>query len=113
MTKEMTGRSLRQSVWGLPSAPPRAEVFDVWLSRSRTTLRFLACRMLGNPEEAEVAVHNCWLTASQERPRFDREGAFRSWLVRVLITEALTILHQDKYRLVSHRQTEPLGKPSQ
>jgi DNA-directed RNA polymerase specialized sigma24 family protein len=75
-------------------APQRPEVFDTWFSRSRKILHFVACRVLGGPERAELAIHNCWLTASQKRPSFDREGAFRSWLVRVLIDEALAILHR-------------------
>ena len=49
--------------------------------------------MLGGPEEAELAIQNCWLTASRNPPTFDHEGAFRSWLLRVLIDEASAILN--------------------
>jgi hypothetical protein len=34
----------------------------------------------------------CWLTASRNPPRFEYEGEFRRWLVRVLIDEASAIL---------------------
>ena len=37
-------------------------------------------------------MQNCWLTASRNPPHFEYEGAFQSWLVRILIDEALTIL---------------------
>jgi hypothetical protein len=33
------------------------------------------------------------LAASQASPRFEHEGEFRSWLVRVLIDQALAIRH--------------------
>jgi hypothetical protein len=36
-------------------------------------------------------VESCRATASRNPPRFEYEGAFRSWLVRVLIDEALAI----------------------
>jgi hypothetical protein len=57
-------------------------------------LHFIACRVLGGPERASDAVENCWQTACQNPPRFESEGAFRSWLARVLMDEALAILHQ-------------------
>lgn len=67
------------------------EVFDQWFARCRGLLYFTACRVLGSPDGADLAVRNCWLTASCDPPRFDREGAFRSWLVRILIDEASAI----------------------
>jgi hypothetical protein len=66
-------------------------VFDRWFSRCHRLLHFTACRVLGGPDGADLAVRNCWLTASCDPPRFDREGAFRSWLVRILIDEASAI----------------------
>jgi DNA-directed RNA polymerase specialized sigma24 family protein len=104
MVREVTGRSFTQSMPGLTAAQQHSEVFDAWFSRSRGILRFLACRVLGSPEDAEVAVQNCWLTASQDPPMFDREGAFRSWLARVLVTEALAILHSKRGKLVGHHR---------
>ena len=70
-----------------------SEVFDDWFSRCYGPLHFTACRVLGGSEGAEVAVQKCWLTASRNPPTFDRESEFRSWLLRVLIDEALAILH--------------------
>ena len=58
--------------------------------------RFLvAYRVLDNHEEVEDAVQNCVLAASCSVPQFENEGAFRSWLVRVLIDEALAIRYKD------------------
>jgi DNA-directed RNA polymerase specialized sigma24 family protein len=57
---------------------------------------FLACRVLGSPEQLDEVVKNCRITASRIPPTFECEGAFRSWLVRVLIDEALAIVRQRK-----------------
>ena len=70
------------------------ETLDVLLSRYRCTLLFVAYRVLGDQHLAEDAVQRCFLSASRNVPQFESEGAFRSWLVRVLIDEALLILHE-------------------
>jgi len=80
------------------SPPPRledtqkaAEVFAARFSRCRNLLHLIACRVLGGPERADEAIANCLLTGSHNPPVFGFEGAFRSWLLRVLIDEALII----------------------
>jgi len=62
-------------------------------SRYRRLLRSIAHRVLGNPDRAAIAVENCLFSASNRVTVFDCEGAFRSWLVRIAIDEALAILH--------------------
>ena len=69
---------------------------DTRLLRYRAVLSFLADRVLNNHLEAEDAVRNCLLTASSTVPQFESEGAFRSWLARVLLDEALVILHKKR-----------------
>jgi DNA-directed RNA polymerase specialized sigma24 family protein len=71
-------------------------VFDARFSRSRGLLRFIACRVLGTTQAAENAVQTCWLRASRNPPKFEHEGAFRSWLLRILIDEALALLRKKK-----------------
>ena len=65
---------------------------DILFSRYRHLLSLVAYRVLGNHAEAEDAVQNCLLTVTDNVPKFEQEGAFRCWLVRVLIDEAVTIL---------------------
>jgi DNA-directed RNA polymerase specialized sigma24 family protein len=72
--------------------------FDLQFSRCQKLLQFIARRILNCAEEAEVAVKNCRLTASHNPPGFSNEGAFKSWLVRILIDEATTL---------RNRQTNP------
>jgi hypothetical protein len=69
-------------------------VFDDRFSRCRRLLYFIARRVLGGSEGAEEAVKNCLLTVTRNLPKFESEGAFRSWLLRILIDEALLILRQ-------------------
>jgi hypothetical protein len=72
------------------------ETLDVLLSRYRHVLSLIAHRVLGNHEESERAVRNCIRVAAVRAPRFDHEGAFRSWLARILIDEAVTILYKQR-----------------
>jgi DNA-directed RNA polymerase specialized sigma24 family protein len=71
-------------------------LFEERFSRCCPLLHFLAFRILGSDEEAEEAVQSCRITASRNPPRFQYEGAFRGWLVRVLMDEALAVLRQRK-----------------
>jgi len=71
-------------------------VFEARFSRCRGLLHFIACRVLGSHEGAEDAVKNCWRSASRNPPKFEYEGAFRGWLLRILIDEALALLRKKK-----------------
>lgn len=66
-----------------------AVLFRTRFSRCCGLLYFVACRVLGTEQGAEDVVQNCWITASCNPPYFETEGAFRSWLVRILFDEAL------------------------
>jgi len=85
------------------------EVPERWFvsrfSRYRPLLYSLACRVLGGIRSAENAVENCLRTASRNPPKFDSEGAFRSWLARVLIHEALAILRENRELNVNSKQS--------
>lgn len=62
--------------------------------RCNSLLHFLAYRILGTHEGGGNAVENCRIVASRNPPDFEYEGAFRSWVARILIDEALAILRQ-------------------
>src|SRR5215470_680651 len=65
----------------------RPKHFDTRFSRCCTSLRFLARHILGRTEGVERAIENCRKRASQNPPDFETEGAFHSWLFRILIDE--------------------------
>jgi DNA-directed RNA polymerase specialized sigma24 family protein len=71
-------------------------VFNARFSRCHGLLHFIACRVLGGTEGARDSVQNCWLTASRNSPKFEHEGAFRSWLLRIAIDEALAVRRKKK-----------------
>jgi DNA-directed RNA polymerase specialized sigma24 family protein len=66
------------------------------LARYRSLLRFIAARVLQGGEGIEEAVRNCLLAAACSPPRLENEGALRSWLLRLLMDEALQILYRQK-----------------
>jgi len=82
----------------------QAEVFQVRFSRCRKVLYFLACRVLGSSDLAHQVVENCKITASRSPLRFEYEGAFRSWLVRILIDEALAIVRERTREMTTSEQ---------
>jgi DNA-directed RNA polymerase specialized sigma24 family protein len=67
-------------------------LFDARFWRAYRLLHLVADRILNDSERAKLAVENCWHSASIQPPHFEHQGAFRSWLVRVLIDEALLLL---------------------
>ena len=67
-------------------------VFDARFGRCSQMLHMIARRILFDPELAEKVVENCRTTASRNPPRFQYGGAFKSWLFKVLIDEALVLL---------------------
>jgi RNA polymerase sigma-70 factor (ECF subfamily) len=70
--------------------------FEILFSRYRPILYRLAQRILRNHEESEDAVQNCSLVAFRKMESFKYEGAFRGWLARILVNEAITILRKRK-----------------
>jgi DNA-directed RNA polymerase specialized sigma24 family protein len=77
----------------LKSPADKSTSFYVRASRYRGLLHFVAYRVLGDPDRADIAVKNCLFAASHRVTAFDCEGAFRSWLVRIAVDQALAILH--------------------
>ena len=79
-----------------PPEQEQLEQFANWSSRCHKALHFIADLLLGDSKMAEDAVQNCWIRASRNPPSFEREGPFRGWIMRLLISEALSILHQSQ-----------------
>jgi len=77
-------------------SPEQTQGFASRFSRYRPLLYSLARRVLGDMQGVENALENCWRRASRNPPDFYYEGAFRSWLARVLIDEALSIVRENR-----------------
>ena len=74
---------------GLFEIPDETSEFNARFAPCRGLLRFVASRLLNGPDEIAEAVERCFHTASRYPMSFEYEGEFRSWLVRVLVDEAL------------------------
>ena len=88
------------------------KMFDDRFARCRRLLHFLAARILGSEDEAGDAVRNCRAAASRNPPSFESEGAFRSWLARILIDEACALLRRKQFSLMRSPKsllTDPEG----
>jgi RNA polymerase sigma factor (sigma-70 family) len=72
------------------------EALNDLFSRYYGFLHFLACRVLGGREDAQDVVQNCLLRALRNLQQFNNDGAFRSWLARILVNEAITVLRQKR-----------------
>jgi len=93
------GRQMTNHFLVVSKSQDNPAAFHARFSGYYRLLYFIACRVLGDPERAEDAVANCRLKASQNPPEFAYESEFRSWLLRVLIDEALAILRQRRRAL--------------
>jgi DNA-directed RNA polymerase specialized sigma24 family protein len=71
-----------------------AEEFNDRFVRCLRLLHSIAGRVLGGSEGADEAVHNCFVSALRNPPRFESEIAFRAWLLRILIHEAVLLRHE-------------------
>lgn len=100
MLGAMTSHICSQHMREARASRGNIEMLKERLARYQGLLHFTACRVLGRSERADLAVENSWLAASLNPPKFDQEGAFRSWLFRILIDQALAIL----------RTPEPTGR---
>jgi DNA-directed RNA polymerase specialized sigma24 family protein len=73
------------------------KIFEDRFARCRRLLHFLAARILGSQDEAGDAVRNCRAAASRNPASFQSEGAFRSWLARILIDEACALFRRKQF----------------
>jgi len=91
MTRGSIGISCTQHDTQQRAEQQQWTTFDIWFSRCQNTRHFLAGLILGDSGMAKDAVENCRTQALGSLPCFESEGAFRSWLARVLIEEAITM----------------------
>ena len=71
-------------------------VLNARFSRCRGLLPTTASHILGGNKGVEESMQNCWPAASRTPPRFESKAAFRSWLLRLLIDEALAVPNKNQ-----------------
>jgi DNA-directed RNA polymerase specialized sigma24 family protein len=103
----MAAEIFTQSVREAQTKREHAESFNDCFARSRPLLHLIACRILGDSERADLTVRNSRLRASRNSPIFSQQGEFRSWLLRILINEALAIRLFGKRQQLCHERFHP------
>ena len=68
------------------------QIFDEQFARSNKALHLIAMQILDDSRLAAAAVENCRLRALRNPAFLGSMGAFGSWILRLLILEALMIL---------------------
>lgn len=68
--------------------------FDQQFLSCKGMLKQIAERVLNGTEEVEEAMQRGYVAAASQRRWFRSDGEFRRWLVRTVLNEALTILHE-------------------
>jgi DNA-directed RNA polymerase specialized sigma24 family protein len=96
---------LRAQVTGSKAPQERPILFEERFWQWRDSLLFIAYRILGDTRSAAEAVENCFLTASRNPSKFASDGAFGSWILRILIDEVVLIrLHQKSRAAIACEQ---------
>jgi DNA-directed RNA polymerase specialized sigma24 family protein len=70
------------------------EEFEGRFSRCRNSLYFLAWGALGTVGEAEEALENSYRKARRNARRFNSDGEFGSWMIRMLINEVVLVANR-------------------
>jgi RNA polymerase sigma-70 factor (ECF subfamily) len=68
----------------------------------------LALRILRNPQDAEDAVQEAFITALDKLDQFDGRAEFSTWLYRIAVNTSLMALRQKRSR---HRKEESIEVP--
>lgn len=79
--------------------------FDQLIRKHQRTVYRLACRLLGDPDDAGDATQDVFLRAYENLPRFRADGNFRSWLLTIAMNHCMSFR---RYR--RRRRMEPLDE---
>jgi RNA polymerase sigma-70 factor (ECF subfamily) len=77
--------------------------FDELVRKHQRTVYRLACRLLGDPDDAGDAAQETFLRAYENLPRFRADGNFRNWLLTIATNHCMSFR---RYR--GRRVMEPL-----
>ncbi|MGX4694667.1 RNA polymerase sigma factor [Streptomyces sp. JNUCC 63] len=65
------------------------DAFAVLVRRHSRDLLLLASHMLGNPQDAEEAVQDAFVSAWRRLPEFRHSAAFTTWIYRITVNRCL------------------------
>ncbi|MFF5860200.1 RNA polymerase sigma factor [Streptomyces sp. NPDC012751] len=68
--------------------------FAVLVQRHSRSLLTLARCMLGNPQDAEEAVQDAFISAWRHLPEYRHRAEFRTWMYRITVNRCQTMCHR-------------------
>jgi RNA polymerase sigma-70 factor (ECF subfamily) len=66
---------------------------ELWMRHSNTAFK-MACRIMGNRDDAEDVIQDAWMKAYVHLKGFDGRAKFSTWLTRIAINSALMTLRR-------------------
>jgi RNA polymerase sigma-70 factor (ECF subfamily) len=68
---------------------------ELWMRHSNTAFK-MACRIMGNRDDAEDVIQDAWMKAYVHLKAFDGRAKFSTWLTRITINSALMTLRRKR-----------------
>lgn len=86
------------------------EAYRVLMERHFRSVHRIAFRITGNEEDAEEAAQEAFLRAYRKLPSFRLEAAFGTWVTRIAMNAALTLVERRRREMVYQPKVE-IGNP--
>ncbi|MEV6803836.1 RNA polymerase sigma factor [Streptomyces sp. NPDC017405] len=86
------------------------DAFAVLVQRHGRSLLALARGMLGNPQDAEEAVQDAFVSAWRRLPEFRRAAEFRTWMYRITVNRCLAMRRRRPPALPLDTAAEPAAR---
>jgi RNA polymerase sigma-70 factor, ECF subfamily len=84
-----------------------SEAFRVLVDRHARAIFRLACRMIGNEQDADDVVQETFLRAFRQIGRFESRANFGTWLYRIAVNCSLDLLRQRPRRVEEQPAEDP------
>ncbi|KOV58072.1 RNA polymerase sigma factor [Streptomyces sp. MMG1121] len=105
--RDLGGRDLPDGLLAVRAAERDEDSFAVLVQRHGPSLLALARCMLGNPQDAEEAVQDAFVSAWRRLPEFRHRAQFRTWMYRITVNRCLTMRRRRPPPLPLDAVTEP------
>ncbi|MEU3337144.1 RNA polymerase sigma factor [Streptomyces sp. NPDC002144] len=85
------GCDLPDRILAVRAAEGNEDSFELLVQRHTRSLLGLARCMVGNPQDAEEAVQDAFLSAWRRLPEYRHGAEFRTWMYRITVNRCLTM----------------------
>ncbi|MEU1466423.1 RNA polymerase sigma factor [Streptomyces sp. NPDC005727] len=107
LSTALPGRDLPDGLLAVRAAEGDDDSFAVLVQRHDGLLLALARCMLGNPQDAEDAVQDAFVSAWRRLPEYRHGAEFRTWMYRITVNRCLTMRRRRPPLLPLDAVTEP------